>query len=269
MKTLLALLFLCAAYQALPTHPVATALGTESSADLVLLNGKIWTVNERQQEAEAVAVVGNRIAAAGSTKDIRRWIGSQTKVIDLQGKRVVPGFNDAHVHFVDGGAGLASVQLRDAGSQEEFRKRIGEFAAKLPKGAQLQIIYGDGLSAEAINVNAEPLQQALTRELSSRGIVANPPLFVHLSRVKIMDEVARLIACESCLFICGERPGLGFADSLSAYYIYRPATGATDADREVISNINPRGFPPAQAAAQISDSIARILRDKKSGVILG
>ncbi|MBP6821860.1 MAG: amidohydrolase [Acidobacteria bacterium] len=134
MKTLLALLFLCAAYQALPTHPVATALGTESSADLVLLNGKIWTVNERQQEAEAVAVVGNRIAAAGSTKDIRRWIGSQTKVIDLQGKRVVPGFNDAHVHFVDGGAGLASVQLRDAGSQEEFRKRIGEFAAKLPKG---------------------------------------------------------------------------------------------------------------------------------------
>ncbi|MBL8632036.1 MAG: ethanolamine ammonia-lyase subunit EutC [Myxococcales bacterium] len=141
--------------------------------------------------------------------------------------------------------------------------------AKLPKGAQLQIIYGDGLSAEAINVNAEPLQQALSRELQSRGIRANPPLFVHLSRVKIMDEVARLIECESCLFICGERPGLGFADSLSAYFIYRPATGATDADREVISNINPRGFPPAQAAVQISDSIARILRDKKSGVILG
>ncbi|MFN0107818.1 MAG: amidohydrolase [Blastocatellia bacterium] len=106
----------------------------QTSADLVLLNGKIWTVNERQEEAEAVAVIGNRIAAVGSTKDIRRWIGANTKVIDLQGKRVVPGFNDAHVHFVDGGAGLASVQLRDAGSQEEFRKRIGEFAAKLQKG---------------------------------------------------------------------------------------------------------------------------------------
>ncbi len=134
MKTLLALLFLYAVY------PVATALGTESfafaqtSADLVLLNGKIWTVNDRQPEAEAVAIVGNRIAAVGSTRDIRRWIGAQTKVIDLQGRRVVPGFNDAHVHFLDGGAGLASVQLRDAGSQEEFRKRIGEFAAKLPKG---------------------------------------------------------------------------------------------------------------------------------------
>lgn len=106
----------------------------QTPADLVLLNGKIWTVSERQPEAEAVAVVGNRIAAVGSTKDIRRWIGPQTKILDLQGKRVVPGFNDAHVHFLDGGAGLASVQLRDAATQEEFRKRIGEFAAKLAKG---------------------------------------------------------------------------------------------------------------------------------------
>lgn len=106
----------------------------QTSADLVLLNGKIWTVNAFQLEVEAVAVVGNRIAAIGSTKDIRRWVGAKTKVIDLKGKRVVPGFNDAHVHFLDGGAGLASVQLRDAASPEEFRKRIGEFAAKLPKG---------------------------------------------------------------------------------------------------------------------------------------
>jgi len=160
------------------------------------------------------------------------------------------------------------LQRPDAGrALSEEAKQI--IAAKLPKGAQLQIIYGDGLSAEAINVNAESLQQALLKELSTRGIRTNPPLYIHLSRVKIMDEVARLIECETCLFICGERPGLGFADSLSAYYIYRPATGATDADREVISNINPRGFPPAQAAIQISDSIVRILRDKKSGVILG
>ncbi len=125
MKTLLALLFLCAA---------SVAGFSQTSADLVLLNGKIWTVNAFQLEVEAVAVVGNRIAAIGSTKDIRRWVGAKTKVIDLKGKRVVPGFNDAHVHFLDGGAGLASVQLRDAASPEEFRKRIGEFAAKLPKG---------------------------------------------------------------------------------------------------------------------------------------
>ncbi len=125
MKSLVALLV------TLAFHQLAFA---QSPADLVLLNGKIWTVNDRQPEAEAVACLGNRIMAVGSTKDIRKWIGAKTKVIDLQGKRVVPGFNDSHVHFLDGGRGLASVQLRDARTPEEFHNRIRDFAAKSPKG---------------------------------------------------------------------------------------------------------------------------------------
>ncbi len=111
----------------------ASALA-QAPADLVLVNGKIWTVNDRQPEVEAVAVLDNRVAATGSTEEIRKWIGAKTKVIDLQGKRVVPGFNDSHVHFLDGGMGLASVQLRDAQSPEEFAARIRDFAAKQPKG---------------------------------------------------------------------------------------------------------------------------------------
>jgi len=106
----------------------------QAPADLVLINGKIWTVNDKRPEVEAVAVLGNRIAAIGSTEEIRKWIGENTKVIDLQGKRATPGFNDSHVHFLDGGMGLASVQLRDARTPEEFRDRIRDFAAKLPKG---------------------------------------------------------------------------------------------------------------------------------------
>jgi ethanolamine ammonia-lyase small subunit len=159
------------------------------------------------------------------------------------------------------------LQRPDAGRalSDEAKKIVAE---RLPRGPRLQIIYGDGLSAEALNANLEALHAALGKELGARSVPVGTPLFIHLSRVKIMDEVARLVDCEACLFICGERPGLGFADSLSAYYIYKPATGATDADREVISNINPRGFPPAQAAQQIADSIVRILRDRKSGVVL-
>lgn len=136
-------------------------------------------------------------------------------------------------------------------------------------GTQLQIVYGDGLSAMAINTHLEALHPALLAELDRRGIRHAPPIFIHLSRVKIMDEVAQLTGAEACLFVCGERPGLGFADSLSAYYIYRPQSGATDADREVISNINPRGLAPQQAAVSIAEAIGRILRDKKSGVVLG
>jgi predicted amidohydrolase YtcJ len=75
----------------------------QAPADLVLVNGKIWTVNDKQAEIEAVAVLGNRIAAIGSTEEIRKWIGVNTRVVDLQGKRGTPGFNDSHVHFLDGG----------------------------------------------------------------------------------------------------------------------------------------------------------------------
>ncbi len=106
---------------------------TQAPADLVLINGKIWTVNDKQPETEAVAILGNRIVAVGSTQEVRKWAGASTKVIDLQGKRVTPGFNDSHVHFFDGGRGLASVQLRDAKTPEEFRNRIRDFAAKSPK----------------------------------------------------------------------------------------------------------------------------------------
>jgi predicted amidohydrolase YtcJ len=106
----------------------------QAPADLVLVNGKIWTVDDRRPEVEAVAILGNRIIAAGSTEEIRKWAGANTKVIDLQGKRVTPGFNDSHVHFLDGGMGLASVQLRYARTPEEFRDRIRDFAAKLSKG---------------------------------------------------------------------------------------------------------------------------------------
>ena len=60
--------------------------------------------------------------------------GAGTEVIDLGGKLVLPGFNDAHVHFFSGGENLAGVQLRDAKSEAEFRERIAEFAAKQPAG---------------------------------------------------------------------------------------------------------------------------------------
>ena len=113
----------------------------QSFADLTLVNGKIWTVNPSQPVVEAVACLGSKIVAAGSSAEIRKWTGANTKVIDLAGKLVVPGFNDAHVHLIDGGRHIGSVQLHAARSQAEFRDRIREYAAKLPKGQW--IIGGD------------------------------------------------------------------------------------------------------------------------------
>jgi predicted amidohydrolase YtcJ len=105
------------------------------SADAILVHGNVWTENPQQPEAEAVAILGNRVAAVGSSADILKLAGPDTKVIELSGKRVVPGFNDAHVHFVDGGTSLASVQLGNAKSEAEFRQRIADYARSQPKGA--------------------------------------------------------------------------------------------------------------------------------------
>jgi len=113
------------------SSPVASA---QAHADTVLVGGKVWTGDPAHPEAEALAIIDGRIAAVGDDADVRHWIGAETRVLALRGRRVLPGFNDAHVHFFDGGQGLASVQLRDAPSPGEFRDRIAAYAATLPEG---------------------------------------------------------------------------------------------------------------------------------------
>ena len=104
------------------------------TADLIVVNAKVHTMDAGRPNAEAFAVMGNKIVAVGTNNEIKKLANAQTKTIDARGKVVIPGFNDAHVHFLEGGYQLSSVDLRDAKTPEEFTKRIKEFAAKLPKG---------------------------------------------------------------------------------------------------------------------------------------
>ena len=104
------------------------------SATLIVTNAAVYTVDKQHPKAEAVAVIGDRIVAVGSRTDIDLWRGPKTKVIDAGGKLLLPGFNDAHVHFIQGGAQLEQNQLTDAGTPEEFRKRIAAQVKKTPKG---------------------------------------------------------------------------------------------------------------------------------------
>ncbi|MEY2411778.1 MAG: hypothetical protein QOD84_384 [Acidobacteriaceae bacterium] len=104
------------------------------AADLIITHAKVWTVDKSHPQAEAVAVLGDRIVAAGSSAEVELWRGPQTHVIDAGGKLLLPGFNDSHVHFVSGGAQLDAVQLNDVTSPEEFARRIAERAKKTPKG---------------------------------------------------------------------------------------------------------------------------------------
>jgi predicted amidohydrolase YtcJ len=103
-------------------------------ADLVLLNAAVRTLDTNRPQAEAVGVLGNRIAVVGTSADIRKLVGPRTRVIDARGRLVLPGFNDAHLHFLSGGFQLSSVDLRDAATPQEFSERIRRFAEKNPQG---------------------------------------------------------------------------------------------------------------------------------------
>jgi hypothetical protein len=105
---------------------------------VILVNGKVWTENPAQPIAQAVALDGSIITAVGDDAEIRKLAGPDTRVIDLGGRLLLPGFNDAHVHFLPGGESLSSVKLGDANSPLEFKERIAEFAKTLPEGAWLR-----------------------------------------------------------------------------------------------------------------------------------
>lgn len=97
-------------------------------ADLIIKNANIWTANSKQITAQAMAIAGDSILAIGNKKSVLAHQSEATKVIDLNGKFVTPGFIDSHVHLMTGGRSLLSVDLRDANTPEEFSKRIINFA---------------------------------------------------------------------------------------------------------------------------------------------
>lgn len=139
------------------------------AADLIITNAKIWTVDKTLPTAQAVAVLGERIVAVGSAADVDLWRGARTKVIDAQGKLLLPGFNDSHVHFVSGGMQLDNVQLNDATSPQEFARRIAERAKNTAKG---EWILGGNWDETKWTPALLP-----TKELIDSG-TANAPVFV-------------------------------------------------------------------------------------------
>ena len=104
------------------------------TASLVFTDTRVWTGDPDKPWAEAVAVDGDIIIAVGSADEISAYVGDKTQVLSANGSMLTPGFIDTHVHFIDGGAALASVQLRDAASPEEFTSRIAAFADTIEPG---------------------------------------------------------------------------------------------------------------------------------------
>jgi len=116
---------------------VCTAILTASDApphpaDVIVTNARIYTVNPRQEWAQAIAIRGDRILAVGETAKIEAYRGRGTKIIDAQGRLVLPGFTDCHIHFLDGSLSLLQVNLDDATTVAEIQQRVKDYASAHP-----------------------------------------------------------------------------------------------------------------------------------------
>jgi predicted amidohydrolase YtcJ len=114
------------------TAGVTPAQKKSAYADTVVLHGKIYTVNSRQPWAEALAIRGERVVAVGSNSEIAKLQSKNTQVIDAQGRLVLPGFTDCHIHFIEGSFSLGRVNLEGAKDPEGIQQRLRAYGAAHP-----------------------------------------------------------------------------------------------------------------------------------------
>jgi ethanolamine ammonia-lyase small subunit len=139
---------------------------------------------------------------------------------------------------------------------------IGE---RCRRGADVQIVIGDGLSGAAVIAQVPVLLPLLQQKIRERGWSVGKTFVVRYCRVGIMNDIGELLSPAALVLLIGERPGLATAESLSAYMAYGPRPGQTDADRNLISNIHAHGVKVTDAAERITDLIAQMAAAKRSG----
>jgi len=123
------------------------------SANLVLLNGNIITMNPKQPHAQAIAIKYDKIVEVGTDKEVKPWINKNTKTIDLKEKTVTPGFIDTHVHMTGFGRTLTTINLREANSIKDIKQKLKEQAQKTPKD---KWIFGHGWDQERLKEKRYP-----------------------------------------------------------------------------------------------------------------
>lgn len=141
-----------------------------------------------------------------------------------------------------------------------------QIAAACPRGADLQIVVGDGLSARAVAAQVPALLPLLVAGATQRGWSVGRPFAVTNCRVGILNDIGELLDPGAVVLLIGERPGLATAESLSAYLAWRPRPGHTDAERNLVANIHARGIAAPAAAHRILELAAALRAAGASGV---
>jgi ethanolamine ammonia-lyase small subunit len=166
-----------------------------------------------------------------------------------------------------GKLGCLPLKSRASGRQDYLlnpdhgRRLDDESRARLEKegtrGADVQIICGDGLAAWALIENGPALLPALVKALEAERFTVGKPVFVRFARIGVQDEIGTILGAKSTVIMVGERPGLGSGDSLSLYTAYKPKLAQDNAEKDCISNIRALGIPPLEAAKECATLLRR------------
>jgi len=144
----------------------------------------------------------------------------------------------------------------------------GELIRHCAKGADIQVVIGDGLSATAAAIQVPRLLPLLEQQSLARRWLFGVPFVIRYCRVGVLNDIGELLDPHVLVLLIGERPGLATVESLSAYLAYRPRAGHTDAQRNLISNIHSRGVSIERAAQRIVALAEKMRNNQTSGVSL-
>ena len=160
---------------------VLISCGTDDKvyADLVMLNGKIVTIDDANPRVDALAVKGDTVLALGTVDEINALIGDETEVIDVKGKFVMPGFIDSHAHFLGIGRSKMKLDLKSARNWDEIVALVADLATKAKPG---DWILGRGWHQEKWNPIPRPSVEGYpVHDMLSQAVPYNPVLLTHAS----------------------------------------------------------------------------------------
>lgn len=175
---------------------------------------------------------------------------------------------------------LFTVQTKVTGGKQEYllRPDLGRLLnddakriinEKCQKNVNVQLVVGDGLSAAAIEANLRQIFPVIKQGVQQAGLTFGTPFFVKYARVGVMNDIGELIKPDVVILLIGERPGLGRAESMSAYMGYKPKYGDNDADRDVVCNIFENGGTnPLEGGAFVVQIAQKMRKHQASGVKL-
>ena len=243
---------------------VSCNVSTQTS-DMIITNARIWTGNAVQPYAEAMAVSGDTIIAIGSNREVMKYKSGSGEVIDLGGRFVAPGFIDSHLHLLQGGSNLASVQLRDASTPEEFISRIKEYAATLKPGTWILGGDWDGMGWESLPQkdwidSVTPDNPVFVSRLDGHMALANS-LAMKLAGVdrKVKDVSGGTITRDGS----GEPTGIFKDNAMDLISVRIPEQSEEEVDRAIVAAMHylaSNGVTSAHAvdAAAYSDALERV-----------